>query len=152
MPITKSKTGYKFKVRAGSPTKVVSADTTGLIDDLAISYEEPKQVSAPPTIKSQAQVEAEAVDPKQRIEDAKKKFEELIAAQKATQTLLDKKLETYAVNVDPARNPTVRDAIRRIFGADTSIVSNEMYRKSRDLLTQLRTEQRKASYGAGSRS
>ena len=139
--------GYQFSTYPSSPvfdvlsykdtevltdTVTVNPDILEPTDNLVIST--PKVSTAPETTE------------KQRITDTVEKLNNFLAAAKEMQVVLDEKLQDYVVKVDVNKNPHVRDAIRRLFGVDSNVITYDMFKKALEMRSQYLKEQRDQSF------
>jgi hypothetical protein len=126
-------------------TRLSLTDQELLSADLSVAYEEPEQEYVPPA-KSQASV-TDATTEKKRVEEAIQKFQNVLKAGEKLQELLGQRLQTYTVTVDPRSDPSVRTAIRRLFGVDSSTITYEMFKEALRLRSELIIQGRMESYG-----
>ena len=144
---TSSSLGYQFSTYPPSPvfdvlsykdtevladTVTVNPDVLEPTDNLVIST--PKVSTVPETTG------------KQRITDTIDKLNNFLAAAKEMQVVLDGKLQDYVVKVDVNKNPHVRDAIRRLFGIDSNVITYDMFKKVLEMRSQYLQEQRDKSF------
>lgn len=147
MPTTSSRLAHVFQVGESKQlgSALSSSDKELLAADLSVTFEEPEQEFIP-LMKSQVAVTDELTE-KKRIEEAIGRFKNVISAGEKMQELLGKKLQSRTVTVDPRKDPTVRMAIRRMFGIDESTITYEMFKEALRLRSELILQGRMETYG-----
>lgn len=117
-----------------------STDTQKLGESLGIIREEPKQISVRPEAERKEKEQEQAA--KVRIQETIDKFKEILKAGEQMKILLRKKLGNRTIRVNAAENPAVRDAIRRVFGIDSDIITYDMFEKALETRSELSKEGR----------
>lgn len=141
--------GHQFNVlpRRKTMGSIPEGDLTKLSEELGVFREEPEQLQVEPVSREPAE---EQPTEQQRIEDAVNDLQEWLVAAAQMQKVLGEKLKDRRVTVDPKRNPAVRDAVRRLFGEDSSTVTYEMYKQALEWRSKLLEEGRNNTYGTSS--
>lgn len=141
--------GFKAVVVSAEETRTKLIDNNDLQvlnEDLSLDWQEPEQMKVP--VNQRDIILQQEQSNKARLDEAIKNFEELIKAIQYMQDIAIKaKLQDRTVRVPAKKNPTVRDAIRRMFGIDSEIVTYDMFKKCLELRSQLNDEQRRQTYG-----
>ncbi len=142
-----SSLGHEFTVP--SITKLVggSTDFNLFSENLNVLREEPEQLLVEPISREPAE---EVPSEQQRTEDMVIKLQEFILAAAQMQQVLGEKLKKRRITVDPKFNPAARDAIRRLFGEDSSTITYDMYKQALEWRSKLLEEGRNDTYGTGS--
>lgn len=147
MPTTSDRLAHVFQV--GTSKQLGSAlsfsDQELLNADLSVAYEEPAQEIVPP-VKSQVAITDDNTE-QRRTEEGIERFMNVIKAGEKLQELIGKKLQSHTVTVDPRTDPSVRTAVRRMFGIDSSTITYEMFKEALRLRSQLIVQGRMESYG-----
>lgn len=146
MVTTASSVGHKFRVHLSSTKRSGLSDTDrGLLGkSLAIERVEPEQIEVVVEGKDDLK---EVVSEQERLQNAIQNFQNVLQAAQEMQKLLAHKLKDYTVRVDPNKDPSVRDAIRRTFGKDSDTVTHDMFRQCLEWRSQMIKEQRQKAYG-----
>ena len=143
--------GHQFTVPPS--TSIVKAqivkqqDLNDLTGDLAVLREEPEQLKVEPVSRKSSE---EAPTNQQRTEDAISSLKEWLLAAAQMQIVLGEKLKNRRVTVSASLNPSVRDAIGRLFNIDSTTVTYDMYKKALEWRSQLLKEGRNTTYGTRS--
>jgi hypothetical protein len=122
-------------------------DLAKLSEGLSVLREEPEQLPQEPISREPAE---EVPTEQQRIENRVNELQEWLIAAAQMQKVLGEKLKDRRVTVDPKVNPAPRDAIRRLFGEDSSTITYEMYKKALEWRSKLLEEGRDSIYGTSS--
>jgi len=141
--------GYKFTVplnlKRRIAGKINSADKELLSQHLTAEREKPETISRPRETKKEEP--DKEVSPKERIDESKKKYENWIKAAEQMKVILADKLQNRKVKVDPAKDPSIRDAIRRVFGVDSDTITYEMFQKALEIRSDIISQERSKKYG-----
>lgn len=125
------------------------ADILKLQENLEVVRDKPEQLKVVP---DPTLVQAKSADQEdgsvQQIDDLIKRFQNFIAAAEETQDMLGARLKDHTVTVDPRLTPQVRDAIRRLFGINSTTITYEMFRQVLRWRSEMLTQGRKKTYGA----
>jgi len=128
--------------------KLEGTDLDILNEDLDLKWQEPEQITVPMVKKEQNTTEP-PIDPKVRIEQKIKDFEEYIkAADYMQDVVLKERLKNRVVRVPTKKDPSIREAIRRLFGVDSDQITYDMFKKCLEIRSQLAAEQRRTTYKA----
>jgi len=126
---------------------ITSEDLSRLTEDLTIEREEPGQLLVSPIVTGATKEEQTE---KQRVENAIENLQNWMLAAAEMQKVLGEKLKNRTVTIDSKTNPAVRDAIRRLFGTDSSTITYDMYKKALEWRSKLLEEGRNNTYGTSS--
>jgi hypothetical protein len=141
--------GHQFTVppRTRTIDLIPENDLAKLSEELGVLREEPEQLQVEPVLRGPAE---EQPTEQQRIEDAVNNLQEWLVAAAQMQKVLGEKLKNRRITIDPKRNPAVRDAIRRLFGEDSSTITYDMYKQALEWRSKLLEEGRNNTYGTSS--
>ena len=125
------------------------SDLAKLQENLDVVREKPEQLIVAPDV-SDAQIKPPLTENlnQQKINALITRFQNFIGAAEELQDILGEQLKDYTVTVDPRLDPSVRDAIRRLFGQNSSTITYEMFRQVLRWRSQMLAEGRKKTYGA----
>ena len=138
--------GHKFKVltRLAKATRISSGDKGVLSESLGVVRTEPdKVVIMAPKVPEKPKEE----DPFERLKESREKYEKWLKAAGQMKQLLAHKMKDRKVKVPVSENLAVRDAIRRIFGKDTAVITHEMFAQALKIRSEILQEERKKDYG-----
>ncbi len=124
--------------------KLEEQDKSTLYSTLIAEREEPDQVFIEP---EKVSAEKEPLTDQQWILESIDKWKKWLTAAKKLKETLGLKLKDRKVRVDPSVNPTVRDAIRRLFGIDSDTITYEMFQKCLEIRSKITQENRQSIFG-----
>jgi hypothetical protein len=126
---------------------VSDSDKKKLFESLNVERSEPEQIEVPK--ESDASRDSQIKDSNiKRLQQGKQNMEKWMTAAKAMQKVLAIKLKDRVIRVDPAINPSLREAIRNTFGINSDTVTYEMFQQALELRSAAAREGRK-SYASG---
>jgi hypothetical protein len=146
MTINNISHSFSVTIPARTP-QVAQQDLDKLSESLEVEREEPEQLRVAPISRGASE---EMPTEQQRIEDAISDLREWMVAAAEMQKVLGEKLKSRTVTVDPKVNPSVRDAIARLFGTESNTITYDMYKQALEWRSELLKEGRDKTYGTGS--
>lgn len=107
-------------------------DLKKMFQQLTVERTEPDQIEDNPVVPQEI-----ADENIKKIQIMQDKFNSVIAAGETLQEVLDAKLKHREVKIDPNKDSQVLQAIRNVFGKNTTVITYDMFKKCLQLKSEL---------------